>query len=133
MDYDEFMDEQNPFDGMDYHEILDWASEHESELEAYGIDPSTIGEYLKNDFDGGKFSQVDTERFQMYSGEQVISHLMQCTPDVTYQAVQTFFIPFLLSLSVQVSIKFTVYFFKYHTGNQQRFFAMFTCIKSWKS
>lgn len=40
MDYEDYY--ENPFDGMDYDEILQWAATHQDELLEYGIDPSMI-------------------------------------------------------------------------------------------
>ena len=45
MDYDDYY--ENPFDGMDYDEILQWAATHQDELLEYGIDPSMISNGLK--------------------------------------------------------------------------------------
>lgn len=98
MDYDYG---ENPFDGMDYEEILEWASTHQDELLEYGIDPSVIGQYLSRE-DVYERHNMEPPVAGFPSRAQVGSHLALCAPDVMLQAAQTFYIPLLLSISIQV-------------------------------
>ena len=99
MDYD-MMDYENPFDGMDYDEILAWAANHQDELIEYGIDPAIIGQYLSREDVYERHNAAPPSAFPTYATAK--AQLEVCAPNVLLQAAQTFYIPLLLSIAIQL-------------------------------